>query len=92
MANAPLDENSRKGIICALNTDGQTITAVKVNPTTHGMLVVDGTGQADNGNHGGNALIDENSRSSWYGLSSANDGTRVIVYCNSSGAVLIQAT
>lgn len=90
--NAPLDENSRKGIICALNTDGKTIVAAKVNPTTHALKVKLDTGQIDNGNHFGNALIDENSRSSWYGLSSAGNGERIIVYTDSLGEILVQHT
>lgn len=92
MSNAPLDENSREGIICALNTDGVTIVGVRANPITHAMKVANGLGQADNGNHDGNALIDENSRSSWYGLSSAGNGERIIIYANSLGAVLTQKT
>lgn len=92
MANAPLDENGRAGIIGALNTDPTVIVAAKVNPSTHGLHVIDGSGQADNGNHQGNALIDENGRSSWYGLASDGSGDRIIVYFNSSGAVLIEPT
>lgn len=88
--NIPLDDNGRQGVAAALNTDGKTITAVTFNPTSHGMLIVSGSGQVDHGNHGGNALIDENSRSSWFGLSSDGSGERIIVYCNSSGAVLIE--
>ena len=90
--NLPLDENSRKGGACALNTDPTQIQPITFHPSTHGMSVVDGSAQTDNGNHGGQALIDENSRSSWYGLSSTGSGERIIVYANSSGAVLIQST
>lgn len=92
MNNAPLDENGRQGAIAALNTDGKTITPIKFNPTFHGMKTVDGTGQANNGNHGGNALVDENGRQSLYGLSSTDGVTRVLIYTNSSGAVLTQST
>lgn len=90
--NAPLDENSRKGITCALNTDGKTITDATVDPSTHALRVKSDTGQADNGNHGGNALIDDNGRSSWYGLASDASGERIIVYCDSTGAVLTEST
>lgn len=90
MSNDALDQNSRPGIMGALNTDGKTPIPVKVDPTSHALLVVSGSGQTDNGNHGGNAVLDENSRSSWYGLASDNSGRKIIVYANSSGSILIQ--
>lgn len=88
--DSALDQNSRQGIICALNTDAKTPVQIKVNPASHGLEVVNGSGQMDNGNHDGNALIDGNSRFSWYGLSSDGSGQRIIVYANSSGAILIE--
>ena len=91
MTNIPLDDNGREGIGAALNTNPALIVAVKVHPTKHAISVVDGTGQTDNGNHQGNALLDENSRAAWYGLSSENDGKRIIVYANSSGAILAES-
>ena len=91
MSNLPLDENGREGIGAALNTNPTLIVAATVNPTSHALSVVDGTGQTNNGNHGGNALIDENGRAAWYGLSSANNGEKIIVYANSTGHILIES-
>jgi len=91
MANAPLDTNSRNGITAALNTNPTQVVVATANPTTHALSVVDGSTQINNGNHGGNAVIDENGRSSWYGLASDASGNRIIVYANSDGAVLIQS-
>lgn len=90
--NLPLDENSREGIGGALNTNPNVIQDILVDPTKHGIKVVDGTGQANNGNHQNNAVIDENGRSCWYGLSSTGSGQRIIVYVNISGALLTQHT
>lgn len=90
MSNIALDENTRNGGSCALNTNPLMISNITFNPANHGMSVIDGTGQVDNGNHNGNAVLDENGRSTWFGLSSAGNGQRIIVYANSSGAVLIE--
>lgn len=90
MADAPLDENGRQGEFCALNTNGSTITPIKFNVSTHGMEILDGTGQADNGNHQGTAIIDGNGRQSRYGLSSADDGVKIIGYADSSGKLLVE--
>lgn len=90
MSNAPLDENSRPAITCASKNDGTTIVPIKADPTTHAIMLVDGTGQTDNGNNNGNAMLDENSRPVWTALSSANDGSIVEVYGDgSSGSILI---
>ena len=92
MANAFLDENSRPTLIGALDSDGATPTLVQADPTTHGLIVDDADTGSDNGNNGGNALTDENGRSSLTALASDGSGEIVNVYVNSSGALLIDSS
>lgn len=78
MANSPKDQNGRNGITCASSSNGTTIVVVTANPSNNNALSVDdaSTG-SDNGNNGGNAMLDENSVAVWTALSSV-DGTSII--------------
>lgn len=90
MSNAKPDENGRPTIICASKNDGKTIVQIKA--TNHALAVLDGSGQTDNGNNNGNAIVDENSVGVWTALSSAGNGTIVEVYGDpSTGSVLIKS-
>ena len=99
MANAQLDQNSRPTLIGVLNTDPTQIVRVKANPTTHALIVSDATTGTDNGNNGGNALLDENHRPVMLVVSSRTatvNGvnyiagvTPVEVYVDSNGSILI---
>lgn len=89
MSNASLDENGIPTLICALNTDGTTITRVKVNSSTHTLKVVDDSTGSDHGTI--NALRDENSKVCLMAVSSADGVTPVAVYADSSGNLLIDS-
>lgn len=90
MSNAKPDENGRPTIICASKSDGQTIVPIQAQFTDHGLKIIDGTGQADNGNNLGNAMLDENSVPVWTALASDNSGNIVEVYGDPvTGSVLV---
>lgn len=85
-----MDENGRPTVICASSADGTTIVPIKADPAIHGLEVIDGTGQKDNGNNLGNAMIDENGVAVWTAKSSAGNGAIVEVYGDpATGSVLI---
>jgi hypothetical protein len=79
MTNAKHDANARPTIICLSNIDGATTIPLLANG---GLNVSDGTTGSNVGNNGGNAMIDENSVSTWTALSSAGDGSIVNVYAD----------
>lgn len=89
MANAALDENSVASITGVLDSDGQTIVRIKVNPSNHGLMVDDNTTGADNGPT--NDLRDENERVALMAVSSDDGITPVVVYANSDGELLINS-
>ncbi len=62
MANAPIDENSAKGLIAASSADGSTPTRVYANPSTHRLLVDTGASAATAttwGSNGNTKIISE---------------------------------
>lgn len=91
MTNALKDENGRNTLIATLNSDGTSIVRIKADPSTHALKVDDNTTGSDNGNNGGNAMLDENSVPVLIALSSAGDGKIVEVYTDSSGNLLIDS-
>ena len=92
MANAAIDENGRQTLTGALNTDGATVVRVKANATTHGLVIDDGITGSDHGNHGGNAILDENSRQTLTAVASDGSGEIVIVYATSGGALMVDSS
>lgn len=90
MLVAKKDSNGRNTMTCAASTDGVTIVPILVNPTNHGLKIMDATTGSDNGNNGGNAMIDENGVSVFTALSSTGD--IVEIYGDiSTGAILINS-
>lgn len=87
--NAKNDGNSNPTVICASKADGVTIIQITADPTTHGLSVVDGTGQTDNGNNNGVAMIDQNTNAVWAALSSDGSGSLVEVYGDVSGGKVL---
>ncbi len=87
--SASLDENGVPTLIAGLNTNGTTIVRVKVNATTHGLKISDGTTGTDHGPV--NDLRDENSRPALMATSSVDGVTPVVVYADSSGNLLINS-
>lgn len=90
MANAAKDSNFTSSLTAALNSDGSTIVAVKANPSTHGLLMSDGTTGSDRGP--ANALHDANNVPTLLAVSSADGTTIVVVYADSSGKLLTKST
>lgn len=88
--NAKHDENSRPTIICASKTDGVTI--IPIQATGHAIAVLDGTGQPDNGNNNGNAIVDENGVGVWTALASDGSGRIIEIYGDAAtGSILIKS-
>lgn len=87
--NAGIDQNSKPTIIALLNTDGATITPIKISASNHGIEVSDGTGGSDNG--GTFAKTDENGRTTWVAESSNGSGALVALYVDSTGHLLINS-
>ncbi len=89
MANASRDDNNVPTKIFALNTDGKTITLMRVNPTNHALKISDGTTGSDHGPK--NALRDENFVPVMVGVSSSDFSTPVVIYGDINGAILTQS-
>ena len=93
MSNAGHDSNFRPTLICASKLDGTTIVPILADPTTHGVLNDDGVTGSDNGNNGGNAMMDENMVAVATALSSVGDGAVIEVYGDAAnGKLLIKST
>ncbi len=56
MAQAPIDENSAKGLIAASSVDGKTPVKVYANPSTHRLLVESTSGVSGPGSSTDNAI------------------------------------
>ena len=92
MSNSKLDQNSRPTIICASSADGITIVPIQADTTNHGVLFDDNTTGSDNGNNGGNAMIDENHIPVWTALASDGSGDIVEVYGDvATGKILVNS-
>lgn len=92
MANAG-QQSGRPTLICASKLDGTTIVPIKADPTTHALINDDGATGTDNGNNGGNAMMDENMVSVATALSSDGSGAIVEIYGDASnGKLLIKST
>ena len=91
MTNAKFDSNARPTLLASLNTDGVTITQVLANSTSKSLKVDDNTTGSNNGNHGGNALIDDNSVAAMTAISSVDGVSITQLYADSTGKLLIQS-
>lgn len=90
MSNAYRDENSVPTLIGVLNSDGATITRIKVNATNHGLKVTDSSSGADSGPD--EALHDENGVPTLLAVSSTDGVTPVVIYADSSGNLLVDSS
>ena len=90
MSNAMHDQNNVPTLIAILDSDKKTISRVKANPIGQGLKINDATTA--------NVLSfdavprDENSVPCMSVLSSAGDGSIVILQVNSSGELLVDST
>jgi hypothetical protein len=89
MANASRDENDVPTVLGALNTDGVTPIPIKIDDTTHGLKINDGTTGSDFGLSV--AQRDENHVTILLAASSSDGVTPVEVYADSSGNILINS-
>lgn len=90
MTNAAIDENGVRSVTGTLQSDGQTIVRLKINPTTGRGQMVDGTSGSASTRK--NAPRDENEHPAWIGVSSVDGVTPVPVAFDSNGNILIQST
>lgn len=90
MSNAALDSNGRQTLTALLNTNGTTVTRVKIKASTHGLQVSEGSSGSDNG--GTKAGTDDNDRTSMFAVSNADGISPIALYVNSSGQLLIKST
>lgn len=86
MANAPHDNNRVTALLGTLNTDGITPVPIRVNASTHGLKVSNGTSGTDYGRSV--AVRDGNRVPVLMGVSSADGVTPVEIYCDSNGNLL----
>lgn len=90
MAEAKRDDNLVITVMGVLNTDGATPTRLQANPTTHGILISDGTSGTDFGSD--NAARDNSGYPVLLAVSNSDGSTPVPLYINSSGQLLIKTT
>jgi hypothetical protein len=90
MTNAQRDDNNVPTMIAVLDSDGLTVTPVKINPANFGLKVDNDTTGSDLGP--ARALHDDNFVPTKLSVSSA-DVTRIVpLYVDSEGNLLIDNT
>jgi len=90
MATAKKDDNLINTMTGVLNTDGITITRIKINATTHILDVSDGTTGSDLG--ADNAVRDDNIVPVLIATSETDGSTPVQLYVDSNGKLLVDST
>lgn len=90
MANAKRDGNNVPTMLGVLNSDGTTITPVKINPANFGLKVDNNTTGSDLGPV--RALHDDNFVPTKLAVSSADGTTPISLYVDSDGKLLIDNT
>lgn len=84
-----LSDNNQIAVIAGvLNTDGDTPTMVKANPTTHILECSDGTSGSD---FGDDIIARDNNGETVMAATDAN-GNIINLYVNSSGQLLIKSS
>jgi hypothetical protein len=87
---AQRDQNNITSILGILDTNGQTVMAVKANPTTKSLAVNNNTTGTDQGPD--RALRDENFVPTMLAVSNADGETLVPLYVDADGKLLIDET
>lgn len=90
MANATRDDNYVPVVLATSSSDGVTPLRVKVNASTHVLMVSDNTTGSDLS--GNNAARDANYVPVLMGVSSADGITPTPIYVNTDGQLLIDST
>lgn len=83
-----IDGNHVNTMLGTLNTSGTDIEQVQSDPSTHAIMIADGSGGSDNGNGSRN----ENHVPTLLATSNADGETPVAIYVDSSGNLLTQST
>ena len=89
MAQIKKDDNQVPAIAGVLNTDGTTVTRIKIDASTHILDVSDGTTGSDLG--ADRAARDDNGEPVFIATSESDGTTPVPLYVNSSGQLLIDS-
>ncbi len=89
MTSIARDENHIPVLAGLLDSNGTTITQVKVDPSLHALQIHDGDTGTDHGPV--DASRDENFKTVGMGVSSLDGVTPVAIYVNSSGELLIDS-
>lgn len=87
--DASRDENSVPTLLGASEADGTTLIRIEADPTTHYLMVENGSTGTDFGPQ--NSPRDQNSVPALMAVSSADGVTPVVVYANASGELLIDS-
>lgn len=91
MADAPRDSNYNPTLLAVSNSDGVTPIPLRVNPTTHRLLLSNGTIGSDLS--GDNASRDNNYVPTLLGVSNSDGSTTAPLYADpSNGKLLVQST
>lgn len=91
MANAKTDNNSVRTAVGTSNADGRTILRLYVNPTTHAVVVLNGTTGSDSSLT--NARRDQNSEPAMMGISNDGHDTPTECYIDSAtNGLLVKST
>lgn len=90
MANAKRDQNNVPTLLAVLESDGETLIGVEVNPLTNNSLSVDdNTTGSDNGPS--ISPRDDNYIPAIMAVSSADGVTPIVVYATADGKLLIDS-
>ncbi len=89
MATAAIDSSSNQSMTALLNTDGSTITRLRVTASNHRLNTTDGTTGTDHG--GTHAFFDDNQRTTLFAVSNVDGVSLVALYADSSGRLLIDS-
>jgi hypothetical protein len=87
--NSAIDQNSKATITARLNTDGVTVTKIKINPANSRLKVNDSTGGTAATDAW--AATDDNERPTMFVVSNADGVTLVALLADSSGNLLINS-
>jgi len=88
MAEIKHDDNYVPTLSGVLNTDGTTVTRIKVDPTTHVLQVSDGTTGSDSGKD----LAARDNSGNVTAIATDASGNIIPLYVDSSGNLLIKST
>lgn len=89
MSTAAIDASSKPSLTGRLDSNGLTVTRIRVDSSTHRMKIDDHNTGSDNG--GTFAATDENSRPTAFAVSNADGVSPIALYVNSSGQLLINS-